>query len=166
MWNLVHEKLAPLTTRDGRYLLREDCEPQPTFPADHPTTLGIYGFLPGDGVDLETMRRTLEQLAKHWPWERAAAWDMPMAAMCAARLGQPELAVRLLLTDAPRNRFSLAGHCLPSEDQPCDLAVNGALLAAVGMMAAGWKGAPHTHAPGFPSDGTWRVRWEGLKPWL
>ena len=39
---------------------------------------------------------------------------------------------------------------------------NGGLLAAVAMMAAGWDGAPDQHAPGFPSDGTWKVRWEGL----
>ena len=37
------------------------------------------------------------------------------------------------------------------------------LLAAVAMMAAGWDGAPDRHAPGFPSDGSWSVRWEGLR---
>jgi hypothetical protein len=31
------------------------------------------------------------------------------------------------------------------------------------MMAAGWDGAPKRHAPGFPDDGSWNVRWEGLK---
>jgi hypothetical protein len=30
------------------------------------------------------------------------------------------------------------------------------------MMAAGWQGAPASHAPGFPSDGAWTVRREGL----
>jgi hypothetical protein len=29
-------------------------------------------------------------------------------------------------------------------------------------MAAGWDAAPALHAPGFPQDGTWHVRWEGL----
>ena len=47
---------------------------------------------------------------------------------------------------------------------PCPyLPGNGGLLYAVAMMAAGWDGAPTNHAPGFPSDGTWNVRWEGLK---
>ncbi len=32
------------------------------------------------------------------------------------------------------------------------------------MMAAGWDGAPKRHAPGFPDDGNWNVRWEGLSP--
>jgi hypothetical protein len=30
------------------------------------------------------------------------------------------------------------------------------------MMAAGWDGAPDIPAPGFPKDGRWTVRWEGL----
>jgi hypothetical protein len=38
------------------------------------------------------------------------------------------------------------------------------LLTAIAMMAAGWDGAPQRHAPGFPDNGRWQVRWEGLKP--
>jgi hypothetical protein len=41
---------------------------------------------------------------------------------------------------------------------------NGGLLTAVGMMAAGWDGAPERPAPGFPNDGQWTVRSEGLRP--
>ena len=40
---------------------------------------------------------------------------------------------------------------------------NGGLLAAVAMMAAGWDGAPEASAPGFPRDGSWTVRWNGLR---
>ena len=40
---------------------------------------------------------------------------------------------------------------------------NGGLLYAVAMMAAGWDGGPETHAPGFPDDGSWTVRFEGLR---
>jgi hypothetical protein len=36
------------------------------------------------------------------------------------------------------------------------------LLYAVAMMAAGWDGASHGAAPGFPADGRWKVRFEGL----
>jgi len=39
---------------------------------------------------------------------------------------------------------------------------NGGLLTAVGMMAAGWNDST-TNAPGFPKDGKWVVKWEGLK---
>ena len=38
---------------------------------------------------------------------------------------------------------------------------NGALLLAVGMMAAGWQGSTG-HAPGFPAG--WSVRVEGIRP--
>ncbi|MDR0726138.1 MAG: hypothetical protein LBF59_09075, partial [Prevotellaceae bacterium] len=41
---------------------------------------------------------------------------------------------------------------------------NGGLLYAVAMMAAGWDGAPNVHAPGFPDNGSWSVRFEGLSP--
>jgi hypothetical protein len=41
---------------------------------------------------------------------------------------------------------------------------NGALLSAVAMMAGGWDGAPVGNAPGFPHDGSWVVRSEGLHP--
>ena len=34
--------------------------------------------------------------------------------------------------------------------------------AAIAMMAAGWDGAPARHAPGFPDDGSWVVRVEGI----
>ncbi|MEJ5187885.1 glycoside hydrolase family 65 [Treponema sp. J25] len=47
---------------------------------------------------------------------------------------------------------------------PVYLPGNGALLLAVGMMAAGWDGAPSHSAPGFPNDGRWHLRWEGLIP--
>src|SRR5689334_11995846 len=39
---------------------------------------------------------------------------------------------------------------------------NGGLADAVATMAAGWHGATASHAPGFPSDGSWTVRLEGL----
>ena len=40
---------------------------------------------------------------------------------------------------------------------------NGALLWAVAMMTAGWDACPDKRAPGFPDDGSWDVKWEGLK---
>jgi hypothetical protein len=30
------------------------------------------------------------------------------------------------------------------------------------MMAAGWDGCTEGNVPGFPDDGSWTVRWEGL----
>lgn len=58
---------------------------------------------------------------------------------------------------------------LPSATRPA----SGGLLYAVAMMAAGWDppsqgygaagGGPDKHAPGFPDDGSWVVKWGGLK---
>ncbi len=133
---------------------------------DHPSFLMALGQLPGDGVDRATMERTFEAVLVSWDWEtKIWGWDYPMIAMTAARLGRPGDAVDLLLFDrGPNNRYTASGHCPQRGDLPAYLPANGALLAAVAMMAAGWDGAPARHAPGFPADGTWAVRHEGLRP--
>ena len=85
--------------------------------------------------------------------------------MTAARLGEPETAVRILTNDSPAARFMNNGHVRrPKEPNGCPayLPVNASLLTAVGLMAAGWDGAPDVNAPGFPQDGSWTVRAEGL----
>jgi hypothetical protein len=33
----------------------------------------------------------------------------------------------------------------------------------VALMVAGWDGCPEPH-PGFPNDGSWTIRSEGLHP--
>jgi len=78
------------------------------------------------------------------------------------------LAVRALLLDAPTNHYGPNGHVYQRPDLPAYLPANGGLLAAVGMMAAGWEGepAPRRPAPGFPNDGRWSVRHEKIRPWL
>jgi hypothetical protein len=40
---------------------------------------------------------------------------------------------------------------------------NGSLLVAVALMVAGWDGNSAVH-PGFPEDGSWVVRSEGVRP--
>jgi hypothetical protein len=39
---------------------------------------------------------------------------------------------------------------------------NGGLLAAVALMCAGYDGCEQAN-PGFPKNGKWTVRWEGLQ---
>ena len=36
------------------------------------------------------------------------------------------------------------------------------LLSAIAMMCAGYDGSKEIN-PGFPKDGRWKVRWEGLE---
>jgi hypothetical protein len=131
---------------------------------DHPSLLGAFGMLPGDKVDTMMMRRTLEQVMKTWNWEQTWGWDFPLTAMTAARVGRPDLAVRALLMEAVKNTYLANGHNYQSERLPVYLPGNGGLLTAIAMMCAGWDGAPDIPAPGFPRDGRWMVRYEGLDP--
>jgi hypothetical protein len=129
---------------------------------DHPSMLGACGILPGKLVDRETMFRTLYRVRDDWKWETSWGWDFPMAAMAAARLGEAGLAVDMLLMDQVKNSYLVNGHNYQRDNLLCYLPGNGGLLSAVALMAAGWIGGPDSHAPGFPGDGTWNVRYEGL----
>ena len=83
--------------------------------------------------------------------------------MTAARVGEPEKAVDALFLESPKNRYLANGHNYQSARLPLYLPGNGGLLSAVAMMAAGWDGGPDRPAPGFPDNGKWKVRWEGLQ---
>ena len=170
-WDRVLARLSPLPVRDGIYLAHENCPP--TFTErnrDHPSMLAALGVLPGDGLgiglDRETMRRTLTKVMREWRWDETWGWDYPMTAMTAARLGETGIAIDALMMQTPKNRYLPNGHNWQRANLPCYLPGNGGLLYAVALMAAGWRGAPRTHAPGFPSDDSWTVRAEGFKPWL
>ena len=162
-WDGVLSGLSELPVRDGVYLAHENC-PQTYIERnhDHPSMLGALGMLPGNGVDRDTMRRTLDRVMKEWQWDKTWGWDYPLTAMTAARLGKPDVAINALLMETEKNRYLPNGHNWQRQNLPCYLPGNGGLLYAVATMAAGWKGAPRTNAPGFPSDGSWVVQWEGL----
>lgn len=161
----VLKKLSKLPVKDGVYTSWENIDSMWTkYNFEHPALIGAYGMLPGDGVDMATMKRTFEKVGKTWRFNRTWGWDFPMLAMCAARLGQGEKAIEYLL-DYPS--FKVDVHGLVGGGGPFPyFPGNGGLLYAVAMMAAGWDGAPAGDAPGFPKDGRWVVRWEGLRPAL
>jgi hypothetical protein len=168
LWDKIIEHLAPLPTKDGVYLAHENC-PQ-TFTErnrDHPSMLAALGVLPPDkNVDAETMRRTLKKVLAEWRWDDTWGWDYPMAAMTAARLGERAMAIDLLLKDTPKNVYKINGHNYQRPGLSLYLPGNGGLLMAVAMMAAGWDDGPNEPAPGFPADGSWTVRDEGLRKFL
>jgi len=121
-------------------------------------------MLDGSMVDRETMRQTLHQMMKDWDWSNTWGWDYPMMAMTAARLGEGGRAIDALLLDKPKNAYLANGHNPQiGATLPLYLPGNGGLLYAVAMMAAGWDGGPPGNAPGFPNDGMWVVKWEGLE---
>jgi hypothetical protein len=126
--------------------------------------LGAFGMLPNDSINIEKMRNTLDRVMQSWDWQSTWGWDYPLIAMTAARVGRPEIAIQALMLDVPKNRYLNNGHNYQDDRLPVYLPGNGGLLAAVAMMAAGWDGAPDFEAPGFPKDGNWVVRHEGIFP--
>lgn len=162
-WDKVLKGLSPLPQQDGVYVTYEGIPDMWTkFNFEHPALTGVFGMLPGDGVDPATMRRTLDQVRATWNFERTWGWDFPMLAMCAARLGEPERAIDFLLHPASGFQFDERG--LATGGPFPYFPSNGGLLYAVAMMAAGWDGASQKQAPGFPDNGQWTVRWENLSP--
>jgi len=161
-WDRVIRHLSRPTIRDGVYAAIET-EPYTIF-QDHPSMLCALGFLPQTPlIDPAVMRRTLDRVMAEWDWPSTWGWDYPVMAMTAARLGEPAKAIDALFVDAETNRYLANGHNYQSPRLPVYLPGNGGLLAAVAMMAAGWDGCPDRPNPGFPDDGTWHIRWEGLR---
>ncbi|HYO10131.1 MAG TPA: hypothetical protein VER17_14270 [Tepidisphaeraceae bacterium] len=157
------------TTADGQLYLSAESHPNQYVTerelTDHPCMLGVYGVIPPSParVDRETMLRTLRKVQQAWKWDDVWSWDYPFAATTAARLGDPELAVDLLLMKGAMNNVLPNGHFYQRENLPLYLPGNGQLLSAVAMMAGGWDGAPTGATPGFPKNG-WTVRAEGFRP--
>ncbi len=178
-WDGLLEQLAALPTKDGKYVALEstpDTWDNAASRHDHPSMLMAWGFLPPTAAgDRGTMERTLDAVLTQWDWQtKIWGWDYPMIAMTAARLDRPEVALEVLLRDGPNNRYLPNGHCPQGSDRAqasqtdgrreiaAYLPANGAFLAAIALMVAGWDGCPRPH-PGFPDDGTWVIRAEGLQ---
>ena len=132
---------------------------------DHPAVLGACGMFAGVPLyDSVIMTKTLNWIVNNWNWQSTWGWDYGMAAMAAARLGKSDTALELLLKDTQKNTYLINGHNFQTSDRlRIYLPGNGALLTAVAMMCAGWDGCTLGYNPGFPKDGSWNVRWEGLK---
>ncbi|MER6007857.1 hypothetical protein ABT120_55615 [Nonomuraea angiospora] len=163
-WQHIQDNLARPHQQQGTYAaiatepyLRRD---------DHPSMLCALGVVPATPlIDPAVMEATLLDVRDHWDWNSAWGWDFPVMAMTATRLGRPDLAVDVLLTDTAKNTYLVTGHSPQiGSALPIYLPANGALLAAVSLMAAGWDDTD-TDTPRFPSDGNWTVRHEGFITW-
>lgn len=168
-WDTMLRKLSPLAFNEAHlYLAAENATDTYTnirLTSDHPAVLGAAGVLPlvDRMVRKDYMKNTLHWVWDKWNWDETWGWDFPMVAMNAARLGEPEKAVGALLMDKRTNTYLKNGHNYQDDRLRVYLPGNGGLLTAVAMMCAGWDGAQGTN-PGFPKDGSWDVRWEGLSP--
>lgn len=166
-WQKVIDQLSPLASLEGLYLAAETA-PETyhdiRFTSDHMAVLGALGIMPKSRLVVDTiMLNTLHWVWDNWNWNKTWGWDYPMTAMSAARLGEPEKAVGALLMDKRTNTYLPNGHNYQDGRLRVYLPGNGGLLTAIAMMCAGWDGNT-TKTPGFPKDGKWEVRWEGLKP--
>lgn len=169
-WDDIIAKISPLASKDSLYLAAEtepDTYKKVRMYSDHPAVMGAIGLFPYNSrmIDLAKMAKTEQWIWKNWRWETSWGWDYPMMAMGAARMGETHNAVDALLMNQQKNTYLVNGHNYQDARLRLYLPGNGGLLMAVAMMCAGWDGSIHPN-PGFPQDGSWNVKWEGLKPLL
>lgn len=166
-WDDVINGLSHLAAKDSLYLAAETA-PQTyedvRFTSDHMAVLAAQGVLPASPLaEPEILNNTFDWIYDNWNWDKTWGWDFPTTAMCAVRVGEPEKAINALLMDKRTNTYLPNGHNYQDDRLRCYLPGNGGLLTAVALMTAGWDGC-EVENPGFPKDGTWNVKWEGIKP--
>jgi len=163
-WKDVRTKLSTLPRQGDRYLFAEsapDCYTNPRYRIDHPSVLCTLGLLPQLPLtDTAVMHATFNWIWDHWSWQHTWGWDFPMVAMTATRLGQPEKAIEALFMPVNKNTWLVNGHNYQDQRLRLYLPGNGGLLSAIALMCAGYDGSGPL--PGFPKDGKWKVRYEGL----
>jgi hypothetical protein len=166
-WDSIIKNLAKWPQANGVYLATEstpDCYTNERYITDHPAVLGAYSTLPAcDRLDTTVMKSTYNLILKVWKWETTWGWDFPLMAMTATRLHMPDKALDALFMPVKTNTYLINGHNYQDDRLTIYLPGNGGLLSAVAMMCAGYDNNK-TDNPGFPKDGSWKVRWEGLRP--
>lgn len=166
-WDEIISKLSHLASGDGLYLAAEsepDTYSDIKMYSDHMAVLAAMGVLPQTSqMETGIMKNTFDWVYANWNWDKTWGWDFPTTCMNAVRLGESEKAVNALLMDKRTNTYLPNGHNYQDSRLRCYLPGNGGLLTAVALMCAGWDGCTERN-PGFPKDGSWNVRWEGLKP--
>jgi hypothetical protein len=161
-WRDVLDKLSPLPVQDGLYVTYEGIQDMWTkYNFEHPALSGVYGMLPGDGVDTNVFSNTLNKVVSVWNFNHTWGWDFPMLAMAAARSGDRDLAINMLLHDSKGFQFDEHGLCTggPFPYFPS----NGGFLTAIAMMCGGWDGVTGEN-PGFPQNGNWSIKSEKFLP--
>ncbi|KAL1844465.1 hypothetical protein VTK73DRAFT_2465 [Phialemonium thermophilum] len=189
-WTTVAQNMAPPPVVDGLYADYEGLNGSWWYDAklskDPRSLVMLRGILPDTvAVDPEVARRTADKVHEVWTDEKIFGWGRPVLAINSARIGNPQRAIDHLTAydyyqfdDAGfANRGS--GKSFPRQlvtpynsdtankssvegTPPPFIAGNGAFLYSVAYLAAGWKGSTE-HAPGFPKDGSWVVKHEGLR---
>ncbi|GEO04407.1 hypothetical protein AAE02nite_20710 [Adhaeribacter aerolatus] len=167
-WDEVLAKLASLPQNEGVYLATESTldsySPESKFTIDHPAVLAAFSTIPAShNLSPAIMNKTFDTVWKVWHWDHTWGWDFPMVAMTAARLNKPNRAIDALFMKQTTNTYLPNGHNYQDKRLTIYLPGNGGILSAVAMMCAGFTGSKGNN-PGFPKDGSWKVKWEGLNP--
>lgn len=163
VWRDVAAHMAPPPLHEGRYIAHANRpDTFETMAEDHPSMLQCLGMLPGADIDPAAMARTLDRVLEVWQENTLWGWDFAVMAMTAVRLGQPGLALDLLLRETNKNTYVISGNNrqVSRRDLPLYLPGNGSLLLAAAMLAAGWQGSEDM--PGFRPELGWQARCEGV----
>ncbi|KAI1311756.1 Six-hairpin glycosidase-like protein [Xylaria venustula] len=167
-WTAVAAKLASPPQADGLYTVYEGLNASwwddPNLVDDPRSVIMLRGFLPDTpAVDSAVSLRTADKVAEIWTDSNIFGWGRPVLALNAAKIGNPDRAVDYLTT-YDYWVFDDAGFAERGGDggtPPPFIPGNAGFLYAVAYMAAGWQGS-EGDTPGFPQDGSWIVKHEGL----
>ncbi|KAH8423980.1 uncharacterized protein LDX57_001736 [Aspergillus melleus] len=168
-WTQVSKNLAPLPQVDGLYAVYQGLNSSwwndTSLTGDPRSLIMLQGILPDTpAVDPKTALRTADKVREVWTDDKIRGWGRPVLAINSARIGNPERAI-YHLTAYEYWKFDDAGFAVRGGDggtPPPFIPGNAGFLYAVAYMVAGWNGS-HGHAPGFPKDGSWTVKYEGLR---
>ncbi|KAL0933243.1 uncharacterized protein CTRU02_212206 [Colletotrichum truncatum] len=169
-WTMVADNLAPPPQFNGLYApwvgggLNASWWDDPTLRKDPRSVIMLQGILPDTPlVDPAVGLKTSDKVWEVWGDEQIRGWGRNLLAIHAARIGNPERAI-YHLTNFGYWKFGDEGFAHrsgPNPSPPPYFPGNGGFLLAISYMAAGWEGS-EGHAPGFPKDGSWVVKHEGL----
>ncbi|KAI1480708.1 Six-hairpin glycosidase-like protein [Daldinia eschscholtzii] len=167
-WTAVAENLAYPPQVDGLYAVYEGLNSSwwenPKLNGDPRSLIMLQGILPDTpAVDPDVALRTADKIWEVWTDDKIRGWGRPVLAINSARIGNPERAI-YHMTAYDYWIFDDAGFAVRGGDggtPPPFMPGNAGFLYAVAYMVAGWHGSTED-APGFPKDGTWTVKHEGL----
>ncbi|KAI1860710.1 uncharacterized protein JN550_011311 [Neoarthrinium moseri] len=167
-WTAVAENMALPPQVGGLYAVYEGLNASwwsdPSLNGDPRSLIMMQGILPDTAaVDPDVAMRTADKVWEVWGDTNIRGWGRPVLAINSARIGNPERAI-YHLTAYDYWKFDDAGFAIRGGDggtPPPFMPGNAGFLYAVAYMVAGWQGS-RGDAPGFPNDGSWVVRSEGL----
>ena len=167
-WTHVAQNLALPPQIDGLYTVYDGLNGSwwndSKLNGDPRSLIMLQGILPDTpAVDANVAQRTADKVWELWGDDKIRGWGRPVLAINSARIGNPERAI-YHLTAYDYWKFDDAGFAIRGGDggtPPPFMPGNAGFLYAIAYCVAGWQGSKGD-APGFPKDGSWTVKHEGL----